>query len=147
MNTQKQIEAQQQLIASRVDDGTYEANGGLSGPMAEMDEAVLRMLAGMEPARVAVHVGRYYDEQTIDVSGIANHDHGYADKGFVVLKARTEKQAVDVFVDVDKARELRKALDRAIRAADPQATKDANWKARQRRWEKRRAEFRTAADK
>lgn len=135
--TEQQIEAQQRLIASRVDDGTYEEPG--SGYLLKQaDQASLDLLEGQQ-AQTQIHVGRYYDEQAVDVSGIARDEH---DAGFVVVKARTEKQAVDVFVDVDKARDLRKALDRAIRAADPWATRQANFKRRQAKWAKRDAEFR-----
>jgi len=136
--TEQQILAQQGLIASRVDNGTYENFGGIRGALAQADEAVLQILCDGQ-AGTAIHVGRYRDEETVDASGYSREERH--EKGFVVVTAETEKQKVDVFVDVDKARELVKALNRAIRKADPWTAKQANFRRRQLKHERWTKEF------
>lgn len=91
-----------------------------------------------------IHLNKHRDEHTINASGfeIKNDEHGYVERGCVVVKAETEDQKVAVFLDVEDARELRKALDRAIRKADRAAAREENFKRRSAKWAKRDAAFR-----
>ena len=92
----------------------------------------------------SIHLNKHRETDTVTASGfeIRDETHGYVERGCVVIKAENETEKTDVFMSVEQARELRKALNRAIRKADTRATKEANFKRRQAKWARRDAEFR-----